>query len=211
MSWPEGEKSPKASHGHDGTARGAAWGSLWGVLFGALFAVPVLGLAVGGAVGAFSKAHEKLGISKEQLEKIRAELTEGTSALFLVTDQGNLDRLAERFRGMNMTLLQTNLTEVERDELLERSAPADLSSAIFSRPVSDPLIRARAAPPASPRAPGAAAGPIRTGGRGDARRPPRGQLRRRVPARRRRPTMPRSRLPADHVRRVPGDPYPRRS
>ena len=118
VSWPVGEKSPKASHGHDGTARGAAWGSLWGVLFGALFAVPVLGLAVGGAVGAF-KAHEKLGISKEQLEKIRAELTEGTSALFLVTDQGNLDRLAERFRGMNMTLLQTNLTEVERDELLE--------------------------------------------------------------------------------------------
>ena len=37
----------------------------------------------------------------------------------MVTEQGNLDRLGERFRGTHMTLLQTNLTDVERDELLE--------------------------------------------------------------------------------------------
>ena len=119
VSWPEGEKNPKASHGHDDTARGVGWGALWGLLFGALFAVPVLGLAAGGAIGALSKAPEKLGITKEQIEAIRGEVTEGTSALFVVTEQGNLDRLGERFRGTHMTLLQTNLTDVERDELLE--------------------------------------------------------------------------------------------
>jgi uncharacterized membrane protein len=119
VSWPQGEESPTVTHGHDDTARGAGWGSLWGLLLGAVFAVPVLGLAAGGAIGALSKTTAKLGITKEQMEAIRDEVTEGTSALFLVTDQGNLDRLGERFRGMHMTLVQTNLTEAEREELLE--------------------------------------------------------------------------------------------
>jgi uncharacterized membrane protein len=119
VSWPEGEQHPTMSHGHDDTARGAGWGSLWGLLLGAAFAVPVLGLAAGGAIGALSKTTAKLGITKEQIEAIRDGLTEGTSALFLVTDQGNLDRLGERFRGLHMTLVQTNLTDAEREELLE--------------------------------------------------------------------------------------------
>ena len=119
VSWPVGESNPHASHGHDSTMHGAAWGSLWGVLFGALFAVPVLGLAVGATVGGLRKAHEKLGVTKEQIEAIRDQVTEGTSALFVVTDEGDLDRLGERFRGVHMTLLSTNLTDAERDELME--------------------------------------------------------------------------------------------
>jgi uncharacterized membrane protein len=53
------------------------------------------------------------------MEAIRDQVVEGTSAVFLVTEEGNLDRLGERFRGMHMTLVQTNLTEAEREELLE--------------------------------------------------------------------------------------------
>ena len=40
-------------------------------------------------------------------------------ALFVVTDEGDLDRLGERFRGVHMTLLSSNLTDTERDELME--------------------------------------------------------------------------------------------
>lgn len=119
VSWPVGEANPHASHGHDDTMRGAAWGSLWGVLFGALFAVPVLGLAVGATIGGLRHVHEKLGVTKEQIEAIRDQVTEGTSALFVVTDEGDLDRLGERFRGVHMTLLSSNLTDTERDELME--------------------------------------------------------------------------------------------
>jgi uncharacterized membrane protein len=46
-------------------------------------------------------------------------VTEGTSALFVVTDQGDLDRLGERFHGMGIKLIDTNLTEGERQILLE--------------------------------------------------------------------------------------------
>jgi uncharacterized membrane protein len=94
-------------------------GALWGLMFGALFAIPVLGVAVGAAGGALTKINEGLGITKEQLDRIREEVTEGTSALFLVTEQGDLDRLGERMRGMHSRLIDTNLTEAERSVLLE--------------------------------------------------------------------------------------------
>jgi uncharacterized membrane protein len=46
-------------------------------------------------------------------------VTPGTSALFLVTDNADLDRLGERFHGGNGKLISTNLTETEREILLE--------------------------------------------------------------------------------------------
>lgn len=119
VSWPVGADKPKIHHGRDDAKRGAGWGAFWGLLLGALFMVPVLGVVAGGAIGALGKASEKLGISRENLESIRDEVTEGTSALFVVTEEGNLDRLGERFRGMNMKLLQTNLTPAEQEDLLE--------------------------------------------------------------------------------------------
>jgi uncharacterized membrane protein len=116
VSWPSGEQKPKIRHG--GSHR-TGWGMFWGLLLGGLFAVPLLGVAAGAGIGAVSKATEKLGITEEQLEQIRSEITEGTSALFVVSEEGDLDRLGERFRGMKMTLVQTNLTQAERELLLE--------------------------------------------------------------------------------------------
>ena len=117
--WPVGESKPTTKHGHEETSRGAGWGALWGVVIGALFFVPVIGGVAGAAIGAISKATEGTGITKEQLETIRTQVTEGTSALFAVTEEGDLDRLGERFRGVHSKLLETNLTESERDTLLE--------------------------------------------------------------------------------------------
>lgn len=97
--------------------RGAGWGALWGILIGSLFLVPVIGGVAGAALGAISKATQDVGITKEQLRTIRTEVTEGTSALFVVTDHGDLDRLGERFRGMHSKLVASNLTEAEEKEL----------------------------------------------------------------------------------------------
>jgi uncharacterized membrane protein len=114
-----GEPHPSTSQGHQEKWHGAGWGAFWGLLIGTLFFVPVVGGLAGAAIGALSKASEDAGITKEQLEKIRSEVTEGTSALFVVTEEGDLDRLGERFRGMHSTLLATNLTDAERDVLFE--------------------------------------------------------------------------------------------
>ena len=117
--WPVGAPQPTVHHGHDETKHGAGWGALWGLMVGTLFLVPIIGGIAGAAIGAISKATQDAGITKEQLEKIRTEVTEGTSALFLVTEQGDLDRLGERFHGDNSKLIATNLTDEERDVLYE--------------------------------------------------------------------------------------------
>ena len=119
VSWPAGASHPDTKHGHDETWHGAGWGAIWGLLIGALFFVPVVGGLAGAAIGAISKATEDAGITKEQLEKIRTEVTEGTSALFVVTEQADLDRLGERMHGLHSTLLATNLTDAERSVLFE--------------------------------------------------------------------------------------------
>ena len=46
-------------------------------------------------------------------------MTPGTSALFLVTEEGDLDRVGERFHGSHSKLIDTNLTDGERQVLLE--------------------------------------------------------------------------------------------
>jgi uncharacterized membrane protein len=119
MTWPEGADKPETRHAHDDAKHGAAWGAFWGVLTGALFAVPVVGGVVGIALGALAKSTEGTGITKDDLARIRTEIVEGTSALFAVTEDADLDRLGERFRGSDQTLITTNLTDAERDSLLE--------------------------------------------------------------------------------------------
>jgi uncharacterized membrane protein len=123
LTWKTGESKPHVDHGHESVKRGAGWGALWGLVLGTLFLVPVVGGLVGAAIGMISRATAGIGIPKEDLEKIRTELTEGTSALFAVTEEGDLDRLGERFHGLHSTLVKTNLTEAERDMLLETFGP----------------------------------------------------------------------------------------
>jgi uncharacterized membrane protein len=119
MSWPAGADQPEIQQKHDSPKRGAAWGALWGILGGALFAIPVAGAVIGAGIGALAKATEGTGITKEDLQRIRTEITPGTSALFMVTEDANLDRLGERLHVLDTTLIHTNLTEAERAMLME--------------------------------------------------------------------------------------------
>ncbi|TCO35825.1 putative membrane protein [Kribbella steppae] len=119
VSWPKDASQPTTKQGHEENWRGTGWGAFWGILLGALFFVPVIGGVAGAAIGAISKMTQDAGITKEQLHKIRTEVTPGTSALFVVTDHGDLDRVGERFHGMHSKLIDTNLTEAERSVLME--------------------------------------------------------------------------------------------
>ena len=119
VSWPAGANRPQTKHLEDDVRHGAERGALWGLLFGALFFVPVLGAAAGAAVGGHRKAMEHVGVTKEQLDTLRWQITEGTSALFVFTDEADLDQVGERFQGLNWILIDTNLTDVERARLLD--------------------------------------------------------------------------------------------
>jgi uncharacterized membrane protein len=119
VSWPADAPQPTTDAVHDDKRRGTGWGAFLGGAVGMLFFAPVIGAAVGAGIGRAAKASDGTGITKEELERIRAEVTPGTSALFLVTDHANLDLVGERFHGLNQKLITTNLTEAERDTMLE--------------------------------------------------------------------------------------------
>lgn len=119
LTWPQDADQPTLHQHHDSRKHGAAWGALWGILGGALFMVPVAGLALGAGIGVLAKATEGTGITEDDMERIRTEITPGDSALFLVTEDADLDRLGERLHGLNSKLISTNLTPAERSTLLE--------------------------------------------------------------------------------------------
>lgn len=119
VSWPADRATPTTKHSHDDERRGTGWGAFWGLLLGVLFFMPFLGAAAGAAIGGLAKHTEGVGIGRTQLETIREQVTQGTSALFAVTQDGDADRVGERFHGLHGTLIATNLTDAERAALLE--------------------------------------------------------------------------------------------
>ncbi|MGW2090660.1 DUF1269 domain-containing protein [Promicromonospora sukumoe] len=119
VSWPVGQATPTTKQAHEGEWRGTGWGAFWGLLLGTLFFMPLIGAAAGAAIGALAKHTEAVGIDRTQLETIREQVTVGTSALFAVTQDGDIDRVGERFHGMRGKLIATNLTDAERSTLLE--------------------------------------------------------------------------------------------
>lgn len=123
VSWEEGKKKPKTRHLADMTGEGALGGAFWGLLFGLIFFVPLLGMAVGAAAGAVGGSLANVGIDKDFIERVRAEIRPGTSALFVLTSGAVLDRVRAAFEGSHAELLQTNLSE--RDEQALRAAFAE--------------------------------------------------------------------------------------
>ena len=117
VTWPEDAKKPKTRQLHNLAGAGALGGAFWGLLFGLLFFVPLLGAALGAAFGALGGSLGDAGISDEFVKRARDEITPGTSALFVLTSDVVLDKVAEAFTGQKPELLFTNLS-TDQDEAL---------------------------------------------------------------------------------------------
>jgi uncharacterized membrane protein len=122
VSWPEGKKGPKTRQAKNLTGAGALGGSFWGLLFGLLFFVPLLGMAVGAAFGALAGSLSDVGIDDTFIDTVRAKVTPGTSALFVLTSDAVVDRVREAFEGQHMELLETNLSSEQEEKLREAFA-----------------------------------------------------------------------------------------
>ena len=119
VSWPVGIRKPRTYNHGNLTGAGAVSGAFWGMLFGLIFFVPFFGMAVGAALGGLSGKFADYGINDNFIKDVREQVTEGTSALFLLTDNAVIDRLAEEFEGTNMELMYSNLSSEEEARLIE--------------------------------------------------------------------------------------------
>lgn len=119
VSWPQGKKKPRTSQLVSTTAAGAASGSFWGLLFGVLFFVPFFGMAFGAAMGALSGSMKDFGINDEFIGAVRDKVTEGTSALFLLTSGAVADKVAGAIDMAGAELVTTNLSVEDENALRE--------------------------------------------------------------------------------------------
>ena len=115
--WPKGKKAPDTKNYGSMTGRGALTGAFWGMLFGLIFFVPFFGLAVGAAMGALSGKFADYGIDDNFIKQTRDKVTEGTSALFLLTSGAVMDKIAPAVKGMKFEIISTNLTKEQEDQL----------------------------------------------------------------------------------------------
>src|SRR5687768_8957564 len=118
--WEADAKRPKTKELGKLTGAGALGGAFWGLLFGLIFFIPVLGAAIGAGVGALAGSLSRAGIDDDFISDVRAAVTPGTSALFVLSENAVIDRVAEQFKQTGASLLTTNLS-VEQEQLLRET------------------------------------------------------------------------------------------
>lgn len=117
VSWEVGKKKPKTKQLHDLAGAGALGGAFWGMLFGLIFFVPLLGAAIGAATGALAGSLSDVGIDDGFINRVRDQVTPGTSALFVMSSDAVMDRVRGAFAGQSPELIFTNLDNAQESAL----------------------------------------------------------------------------------------------
>jgi uncharacterized membrane protein len=129
VTWPAGEKKPRTKQLASMAGLGALQGAFWGMLFGLIFFVPFFGMAVGAAMGALAGKFTDYGINDDFIKQTREKVTEGTSALFLMTTQAVSDKVLEELKGFHFELIASNLTKEQEAQLMAAFAEPESAQA----------------------------------------------------------------------------------
>src|SRR5262245_53500118 len=104
----------------DAILRCTTVGFLAGMVMGAPFTGAAWGALAGGvgSIGAGS-----IGIGEDFIREVESLMKPGTSALFVLDDEGDMDVILQRLRGLGGTVLKTNV-DVERAKLIQSTLSA---------------------------------------------------------------------------------------
>ncbi len=90
-------------------------------------------MAVGAAMGALSGRFNDYGISDDFIKNIRARVTEGTSAVFLLTSGAVKDKVVEAAKSLpKFELISSNLSD-EQEASLRAAFSGELTAAARGR------------------------------------------------------------------------------
>jgi uncharacterized membrane protein len=78
---------------------------------------PFLVTVIRAAFGALGEAYRDYGIDGEFIDQVRREIKEGTSALFLMTENAVLDRVADAMRPLKFEIFAANLSAEQEQKL----------------------------------------------------------------------------------------------
>jgi len=121
VTWPQGKKKPKTKQLESLAGAGALGGAFWGMLFGLIFFIPFFGMAVGALTGALAGKFSDYGIDDDFIKSVADKVTEGTSALFLMTSGAVVDKVSDavKEKGWKFEILSTNLSKEQEAQLRE--------------------------------------------------------------------------------------------
>lgn len=121
VTWDAGKSKPRTRELFpDAADPGALDSGFWGLLFGLVFFVPLLGAAIGAATGAMAGSLTDVGIDDGFINRLRDQLTPGTSALFLLASGADLERVHDALAGdPHGDLLQADLSPAQESALRE--------------------------------------------------------------------------------------------
>ena len=117
VKWPKGAEAPKTKQSFSTTGAGALTGTFWGMLFGLIFFMPFFGAAIGAAMGAITGAMSDYGIDDDFIKNSRDKVTEGTSALFLLSTNAVLDKVIAGLKDLHPELISSNLSAEQEAKL----------------------------------------------------------------------------------------------
>lgn len=117
VTWQEGKKKPKTRQLHNLAGMGALGGAFWGMLFGIIFFIPILGMAMGATMGALMGSLRDVGINDDFIKDCQNKITEGTSALFLMTTDATRDKVIDAMKQHKFEIVTTNLSKEQEEAL----------------------------------------------------------------------------------------------
>jgi uncharacterized membrane protein len=89
----------------------------------ALGAPPLTGAAVGTLLDSIGATANTAGISDDFVRQVGGLIKPGTSVLFVLDDEGNMDAILRGIRGLGGTVLKTNV-DLERARLIQSTLAA---------------------------------------------------------------------------------------
>ena len=122
VSWPKGKKKPLMPK--QGVGQMALGGAFWGFLFGLIFFVPFLGAAIAaGTTALLWSTLEEEGIDEDFIRRVSEKVTEGTSALFALTSEAQLDEVIEELKHYDdFEIISTDMP-AEKEKKLREAFP----------------------------------------------------------------------------------------
>jgi uncharacterized membrane protein len=117
----------KVKQAHSLVGSGALGGAFWGMLIGLLFFAPWLGLVAGAASGALAGKLGDIGVDDTFIQEVSETVEPGTSALFLLAREANVERIEAEISDFEFTIIETNLSPEDESQLRETFAAEELA------------------------------------------------------------------------------------
>jgi uncharacterized membrane protein len=95
----------------------------------ALAAPPLTGAAAGALQRGIGAASAELGFGEDFVCEVEGLMKPGTSALFVLDDEGDMEMILHAIRGLGGTVLKTNV-DLERAKLIQSTLAASAADAV---------------------------------------------------------------------------------